>query len=126
MTYGEMYIKSIRAAQNIQKWNYKKEDVFAIISKNNHHLMPIIVALLCLDHPINPIPTAFIEFEITNMLKITKPKVIFSDMDSYEIIKNCLRDLKNDARIYTFGGRIEETIAIEDLFVATSREDEFM
>lgn len=126
MTYNDIYIKSIRAAQNIQKLNYKKGDVFALLSETNHHFMPIIVGLLCLDYPINPLPPSLAELEVMHFLNTSKPKVIFSDIQLYGTIKKCLEKSKIDAKIFTFGGRIENSTAVEDLFAPTGRENEFM
>lgn len=126
MTYGDIFIKTIRAAQNIQKLNYKKGDVFALFSETNHHFMPIIVALLCLDYPVNPLPPSIAELEVMHFLNTSKPKVIFSDMQLYGTIKKCLKKSKIDAKIFTFGGGNEYSTDVEDLFAPTGREDEFM
>lgn len=128
MTYGEMYSKSVRAAQNIRKWNLKKGDVFAIISANNNELMPLLVALLCLEFPINPIPSYFVEFELLHLLNITKPKVVFCEANSYAKVEKCLFELKIDAKMYTFGGCVNGSVAASELFAVAGDldEDEFV
>lgn len=126
MTYDELYTKSVRAAQNIDKLNYKRGDIFAVISNNNHELAPIVTALLSTGHPFNTLDPLFTETEMTHMLGLTKPKLVFSEVQSYAAVKKSLRNLNNDAKILTFGGKIGDSFAVEDLFVKTGIESEFM
>lgn len=116
----------VRAAQNIRNLNFEKGDVFAVVSKNNHELVPLFVALLCLDHPFNPIDPSSSEEAFMRMFSITKPKLVFCDVESYEMVRRYLRKLKNDAKIYTFCGQCEDSVAVNELFRQTNREAEFM
>lgn len=116
----------MRAAQNIQKLNYKKGDIFAVISKNNHDLAPIVMALLSTGHPFNTLDPLFTETEMMHMLSLTKPKLIFTELESYAAVKQSLLKLNNDAKVYTFGGRVGGTHAVEDLFAETGTESKFM
>lgn len=111
----------MRAAQNIQKMNFRKSDVFAVISKNNHDLVPIVVALLSTGHPLNALDPSFSSTEITHMLGLTKPKLIFTEICSYEAVKISLHHLGNDANIFTFDGQ-----NVADLFTETGQEADFM
>lgn len=126
MTFEELYVKSVRAAQNIQKLGYHRGDIFAVISKNNHDLSSIVMALLSTGHPFNTLDPSFTEIEMTHMLNLTKPKLIFTELESYEIVKQSLQNVNNDAKIYTFGGQIEDSLPVENLFVETGIESEFM
>lgn len=53
MSFDEIRIKSIRAAQNLQKRGYKRSQVVGIIAKNSHHLAPGILnsknGFFCID-----------------------------------------------------------------------------
>lgn len=119
-------MRSVRAAQNIQKLNFKKGDIFAIVSKNNHELTPIAVALFSIGHAYVALDPSFTETEITHMFNITKPKLIFSDLSSYDAIQKSLRNSSNDAPTYTFEGQIGDSLPVGKLFAETGREDEFM
>lgn len=116
----------MHAAQNIQKLNFKKGDIFAIVSNNNHELAPIAVALLTIGHAYVVLDPSFTEPEITHMFGITKPKLIFSDLKSYDSVEKSLRNLNNEASIYTFEGRVGESFSVESLFDETGTETEFM
>lgn len=126
LSYGELHSKAVRAAQNIKKLNLMKGDVVAVIAKNNHDLIPILVALLSLNYPINTLNPTFTEEVFMHMLDITKPKLIFCEVESYETVRRYLRQLKNEAKIYTFCGRIGDAFAVDDLFCETGEETEFM
>lgn len=77
LTGREIHDQSIRVAQNLQKYNFEKGDVFSIISRNNHQLASILFAGICLGNPLNTLDTSFSETELVHLLGITKPKAIF-------------------------------------------------
>lgn len=113
----------MRAAQNLQKLGYQKNDVFSLIAKNSHHVAPILFAACCLACPVS---TAFDENQLKVMFQITKPKVVFCDVSVCDLISNVLDELKNDAKIYTFGGVCNSSRAVEELFEETHNESEFV
>lgn len=126
LSYDELYTQSVRAAQNLKNSNFKKGDVVAIVSKNNHELLPILVALLSLDYPINPLDPLFTEEFFLHIFSITKPKLVFCDLESSRAVRKYLQQLNNDAKIYTFCGQIDDSLAVSDLFTETGEEVEFM
>lgn len=101
-------------------------DVVAVIAKNNHDLIPILVALLSLDYPINTFDPSFTGEIFVHVLSSTKPKLVFCEVESYETLRRYLRQLNNEARIYTFCGQIGDSFAVADLFIETGVETEFM
>lgn len=118
-------LKTIRAAQNLQKLRYAKGDIFAICARNSHYVAPIAYASLCLGCPLNTLDTSFGEAELTHMLSITKPKVVFCDTDVSEAIENVLEKLEIDARIFTFGGQCGNSVPVEELLTETNDEEYF-
>lgn len=62
------------------------------------------------------------------MLQQTTPVLMFCDVECYDLVKECLAELKNDFQfeILTVGGSKDESEPIENLFAATGREDEFL
>lgn len=126
LTNGNLYIKTVRAAQNLQKLGFKKNDVFGLIARNSHHVAPIIFASLCVGCPINTLDSGFNKPEMIHMLSTSKPTLVFCDVNVLELVSNCLKELQNDATIYTFGGTSGESTAVEDLFSETHNESDFM
>lgn len=75
--------------------------------------------------PVNALSTTFVAFEIVHMLKITKPSLVFCDVQEYEKMVECLAECGNEAAIITINGKIESCEHIEDLLVATGLESTF-
>lgn len=116
---------TIRAALNLQNLGYEKGDIFAIIAKNSHHVAPIAFASLCMGCPINPLDPSFSRTELMHMLSITKPKVVFCDVDVCDLMRECLNDLENDAKIFTFMGQTDDSEPVEVLFEEIDGEETF-
>lgn len=126
VTFEEMHMKTVRAAQNLQKLNHTKDEMFVMITKNNHDVAPICMALLCIGQPFYTFRRSFDESEAIQMLEMMKPKVIFCEIEVYAMIKKCATHLGSDARIYTFCGKIADSFAVEDLYAETGIEEEFV
>ncbi|XP_031623989.1 probable 4-coumarate--CoA ligase 1 [Contarinia nasturtii] len=126
LTYDEIRLKTIRAAQNLQKRGYKSKNVVGIIAKNSHHLAPIVFASLAIGSAVNTLDTSFKKAELLHMLKTTKPVVIFCDVEVYDLVKECFAELKNDSKIFTFGGNKGDSEQVENLFEETHNEDDFV
>lgn len=126
MTFNEIRLKTIRAAQNLQHRGYKPRQVFGLMARNSQHLSPIVFASFCLGCPINPLDTSLGKTELMHMLNITKPSLMFCDTDVYDLINECFKELGNNAKIITFNGKKDNSEQVEDLFVETTTENVFM
>lgn len=126
LTFEEIRMKTIRAAQNLQQRGYNTKQKFALIARNSHHVAPIVFASMCLGCPINTMDAAFGKIELIQMLRTTEPILIFCDIGAYDTTIECLHELKNDAKVFTFGGSKGASEPVESLFDATGKEREFM
>lgn len=126
MSFTEIRTKTIRAAQNLQKRGYKSKQVFGLLAKNSHHVAPIVFASISIGCPVNTLDPTFGKTELIHMLKTTKPILMFSDIGSHDLLKECLMELGNDAKIFTFGGSKGEAEPVENLFSETNNEDDFV
>lgn len=100
-------------------------DVICIIAKNNHLVAPIFFASLCIACPLNCLDSLFSKTEIVHMFSITAPKVVFCDCDVYDLVRECLIELENDASVFTFGGTTGDSISVEQVFEQTPEENKF-
>lgn len=109
-----MWMKTVRAAQNIQKLGCLPTDVvgFSGIDRN---LAPVVCASFCLGCPINTLSPAFGKADMVHNLKITKPKLMFCNVESYEFVSECLNEVGNDARIFTLDGQVGDSNSVEQL-----------
>lgn len=126
MTFDEIRIRTIRAAQNLQKRGYKPTQVFGIMAKNSHHVAPIVFASISMGCPVNTLDPSFGKTELLHMLNTTKPVLMFCDVGSQDLLKECLTELRNDAKIFTFGGSKDEGEPVENLFSETENDDDFL
>lgn len=76
-------------------------------------------------HPIHTFDASYSDIEMITLFKITKPKVIFCDLDVVYKVKSTLSKLKDVAFIFTFDGSINGTIDVCDLFRKTGYEEAF-
>lgn len=60
------------------------------------------------------------------MLKTTKPAAMFCDAEMCDLVRECLIELDNNAKIFTFGGTKTDAEHVENLFVETHNEDIFV
>lgn len=129
LTFDEIRLKTIRAAQNLQKRGDATKQVFSFVANNSQYLTPMVFASMCLGCPIGWIDTmdaSFGKAELIHMLKTTKPRLIFCDIEVYDATKESLDELGNNAQIFTFGGCKGGSEPVENLFEETGNEDEFM
>lgn len=59
------------------------------------------------------------------MFSITAPKVVFCDCDVYDLVRECLIELENDASVFTFCGTTDDSASVEDLFEESPEEKNF-
>lgn len=119
-------MKTIRAAQNLQKLGFESKSVFGIISNNGPHLAPIVFASLCLGCIIHPIDPLFRRVELKHLIDTTESKMFFCDISVYDLLIKCLNELNVTAKIFTFNGKRGASTPVEDLFIATNNEENFL
>lgn len=126
MTFDEIRIKTIRAAQNLQKHGYQPGQVIGLMAKNSHFVAPIVFGSIGIGCPVNTLDPLFGKIELSHMLNAIKPVLMFCDIDNYELVKECLTDLGSDAKIFTFGGSKGGAEPVEILLSETHEEDDFV
>lgn len=126
LTFNEIRLNTIRAAQNLQFQGYKPKQVIGIMADNSEYLSSIVFASFCSGCPINSLSTSVEKQDVIRMFGITEPSIVFCDVKVYELMKECLNELKNAAKIYTFNGTKGDSEAVEFLFKKTGIEDDFM
>lgn len=123
---AEIRLKTIRAAQNLQRLGYKSNDVFGFMVGNIQNLSPIVFAAFCLGCPINALDPAHDKSQVVHMFGITKPKVIFCEEACFDTLKSGLDELGSKAKVFIFDGNRDNTACVDGLFLETGSESEFM
>lgn len=126
MTFNEIRIKSIQAAQNLQQLGYQPNDIFSFMAKNSKDVAPIVFASLFNGCPLHTLDPSFGNVELIHQLKLTKPRLMFCDVRNYDLVAKCMNELGMKLPIFTFGGQKGDSKTVESLFEENGDEDQFV
>lgn len=124
MDYNDLWSKTVRVAQNLQKLGYSKTGVFGY-SGIDPNVAPVICAAFCLGCPIIALSPSYGKADMIHLLNITKPKLMFCTVERYALVSECLNDVGNEARIFTFDVEADGSESVENLFAETGIEQHF-
>lgn len=100
--------------------------MFTFMAKNSDHLTSLVFATFCLGCMADMLNTSHETPDIIRLLQMTRPNVIFCDIDVYDMIAESLKELNHQAKVFTIDGTKGESESIENLFVETGTEDQFV
>lgn len=126
MTYHEIRLYAIRAAQNLLKRGFKIHDVFGFLTDHSDYLTPIFVTSVCMSCPMAPLHPMLSKDEIIRFFLIAKPSIAFCDVGACGQLTDALKELPFSVKVFTFGGQVEGFEPVENLFVATGEEEDFV
>lgn len=112
-------------AQNLQKRGYHSKQIIGINSLNEPYLAPIVFAALCMGCSVNPLYSKW-KPDIIEMYTLTEPAVIFCEIEKYDVTVECLGEMGLEAKIFTLNGIKGDSEAVENLFIETGMETEFV
>ncbi|XP_030388395.1 luciferin 4-monooxygenase [Scaptodrosophila lebanonensis] len=115
LTGAQLFEQSRRLAHAFERLNLHRGDVVGISAKNTTYLTEVVVAALLSGTPINPLHPGFDEETVTYMYEITKPKIIFCDVENYETIKNVRSHLTFETEIILLSGSLSGVRNIQGL-----------
>ncbi|KAL5275831.1 hypothetical protein ACFFRR_001584 [Megaselia abdita] len=100
MSNNSALFNSIFIRNFIQKNNMKNgDDVIVVLSENLTSILPIVLACLFENIPINPVSTSYSPEEFAHVLRITKPTVVFCEGNRIQMIQEILSDENISSRI---------------------------
>lgn len=126
MTFREIHTNTVRVAQNLQKRGYGPKQMFAIMARNSRHMASIMFSSISIGCTVNPLDPTYDKTVLIHMLKKTKPVLMFCDTDVCDLVEECLNEVGNNAKIFTFGGSKGNSEPIENLLAETHRENAFV
>lgn len=125
MTFSEIRLKAIRAAQNLQKRGLEPRQKFCFMIENHDDLVALLLASIGLACPIVPLCPILSKDEIGRILAKIKPPIIFCDAKSYDLLKEVLNESKLNTKVFTFEKHTSDVESIESLFIETGEENSF-
>lgn len=127
MTFSELRLKSIRAAQNLQKMGFRSHEKFCFMTINNENLLPIVLASIGLACPICPLFPILSVDEIVRILTKIKPSVLFCDANLYNHMNEAINKLQFKMKVFLLDDiDVQGVDTIIALFQATAKEDSFV
>ncbi|BFG06089.1 luciferin 4-monooxygenase [Drosophila madeirensis] len=122
LTGGQLLLQSRRLAHAFQRLKLQRGDVVGISATNTTYLTEVVIAALLNGTPINPLHPHFDSETMAYMYEITKPKVIFCDLDNYETLRAVKNSLKFKTELILLTGSLPGVRNIQDLLADGSIE----
>lgn len=128
MTFSEIRLRSIRAAQNLLKRGFGPRQNFCFMTFNSDHLVPMVLASIGLLCPIVPLTLILSKDEIVQILTKTKPPIVFCDAQLFDMLNEALSELQFTIKVFLFDGHGNDdgVESVENLFKETGEEDAFV
>lgn len=121
-----MWLKTVRAAQNLQSRGFEPRQVFCFMADHSDNLTPIILASACLACPILALHPSLSKDEIVRILKKAKPSAVFCDGKACDEMKAALKEMQLNAEMFTLDGHFDGFEPVESLFAETNMENDFV
>lgn len=128
MTFNELRLKSIRAAQNLEKYGFCARQKFCVMTIHNENLMPIVLASIALACPMVPLSGLLTTDEIVRILTKIKPSVVFCDAKLFSQMNDALNGLQFKMKVFLLDDvRLDDdgVESVVNLFRATGEESSF-
>lgn len=127
MTFSELRLKAIRAAQNLRSNGFRPRQKFCFMSIHNENLLPIVLASIGMACPSVPLYPLLSTDEIVRILTRIKPSTVFCDGNLYSQLDEALKKLQFKMKVYLLDDvHIDGVESVKSLFQATGKEDSFV
>lgn len=125
ITFSEMRLKAIRAAQNLLNRGFKPRQKFCFFTFECDYVLTIILAAFGLACPIVPLCPILSKEELVRILTKLQPPVIFCDSEFYTLLNDVLNELRFDIKVFIFEDHVDGVEHVDSLFVETGEENTF-
>ncbi|KAM7342454.1 luciferin 4-monooxygenase-like [Cochliomyia hominivorax] len=115
MTAEEFLDHVTALAKHLLKMGLKPGDVVGLYSHNCTHTATVMVASYLCGTPVNALYPEFDKDNVELIYKVTTPKIIFCDVENYEIILKVCQDLNFKIPIYVMNGELKGAPSILSL-----------
>lgn len=127
MTFGEIRLKAIRAAQNLQAMGFRPLQKFCFMTIHNENLLPIVLASIGLACPIVPLYPLLSTDEIVRILTKIKPSIVFCDANLYNQLNDALNKLQFKMKVFLLDDvHLDGLESVVNLFHETGKENSFV
>lgn len=96
------------------------------MASNSKDVAPIVFASFFNGCPLTTMSSEPNKPRTFHVLQTTKPKLLFCNVEFYDLIVKCMNELGLKVNIFTFGGQTGSSKSVECLFTETGLEDQFL
>lgn len=125
MTNEQLYLNTVRVAQNMTKLGLKINDVIGIVG-DNHNLSSIIFAAMSIGCPTVALAASSQRSDIVHVFSGTKPKMILCTRDNVTTVLESTESMNLAATLYTFDESTAISRCVDELLAVTNEESEFV
>ncbi|XP_037810846.1 luciferin 4-monooxygenase-like [Lucilia sericata] len=113
---AEEFLDHVMAlSKNLLKLGLKVGDVVGMYANNATHTATVMVAAYLCGTPVNALYPGFDKDSAELIYKVTRPKIIFCDVENYEIAAKVNQDLQLNAPIFIMNGEVKGVSSILSL-----------
>ncbi|XP_068902151.1 luciferin 4-monooxygenase-like [Tenebrio molitor] len=120
LTYAQLCQLSKNLAASLRRLGVKKDDIVGVVSENSHKLVVAYLAGLFLAAPLHLINAGFREYELEELLKISRPRIVFCTNQCHERVLKVKRRLEFVEMVISFDDEQNEALAYADLVEESS------
>ncbi|XP_055617262.1 uncharacterized protein LOC129762763 [Toxorhynchites rutilus septentrionalis] len=128
VTGAEMVLRTIRLAQNLQKRGLccDGDNMFAMAVRNGEHAAPVLFSCFALGIPVLALDPTFLRDDLSYMLEIVRPKVVFCDSETLAEMLVACEMVSLTPKIIVLGDKVEGFEHVDDLLLPTGNEEVFI
>ncbi|CAH0594280.1 unnamed protein product [Chrysodeixis includens] len=113
ITYKQILQETVNIANGLKKLGVKKGDVIALCSENRDEFFPIALAVLCCGATITTLNVLYTKDEMTHVLNISRPKIIFSSEIGLKKNIESIKSVSSIEKIIQINGKLVASGIIE-------------
>ncbi|XP_053678593.1 uncharacterized protein LOC128728967 [Anopheles nili] len=127
VTCGEMYLRTVRVAEHLQRLGYGKDTpMAALASRNGEHVAPVMFACFTLGIPINTLDPGFTVADFAHMFRITRPVLVFCESDILEVVREGAKQANLEPVFVLFETQVAGFRHVQELLEPTGTEELFL
>lgn len=124
LTSKELYSRSIKIFKFLKNSGLTEGDIAGFLSVLSENLYAAVIACLTLGLPVNPLSHLMQVTDLVDMWSITKPKVIFCDVNLLKMAQEAVEKMKIECKIITMTERVAGYQFIGDIVENEDKESE--
>ncbi|XP_055641935.1 uncharacterized protein LOC129778835 [Toxorhynchites rutilus septentrionalis] len=126
VTYNDMWLRSIRVAQNLTAMGFEPGNLIAIVARNNEKVAAVAFGCFMLGMPINFLDPNFHSEDFAHMFGTVKPTLVICEGDLVEEMLSAVESAEVSPSIVVFGTHVDGYSTVDELLAETGAEKSYL